>query len=118
MRSTESGLSLLISPTVSLILIALTPYSTPCTTPLPYEQLTTTMPDYLTFVRDGLGSVGLPIDYISSITRNLASNDIVAVATRLALVGVLAAVLKSFISKWQRRLVEGTPHIVILQGIH
>jgi hypothetical protein len=65
------------------------------------------MPDYLAIVRDGLASMGVPIDYISSITKNLASNDIVAVATRLALVGVLAAVLKSFISKWQNLIYEG-----------
>jgi len=65
------------------------------------------MPDYLALVRDGLTSMGAPVDYISSITKNLAGNDIVAVATRLALVGVLAAVLKSFISKWQNRIYEG-----------
>jgi hypothetical protein len=65
------------------------------------------MPDYLALVRGWLASMGVPIDYISSITNNLAGNDIVAVATRLALVGVLAAVLKSFISKWQNRIYEG-----------
>jgi hypothetical protein len=66
------------------------------------------MPEYLALVRDGLNSMGVPVEYISSITNNLAGNDIVAVATRLALVGVLAAVLKSFISKWQNRIYEGT----------
>jgi hypothetical protein len=65
------------------------------------------MTDYLTLVREGLTSMGFPIDYVSSITRNLAGNDIVAVATRLALVGVLAAVLRSFISQWQNRIIEG-----------
>jgi len=73
------------------------------------------MPDHLALVRDGLISMGLPIHYISSITKNIAGNDIVAVATRLALVGVLAAVLKSFISKWQNRFYEGTS-MAILPG--
>lgn len=51
--------------------------------------------------------MGVPIEYLTSIVRNLAGNDIVGVATRLALVGVLAAVLKTFISQWQHRFIEG-----------
>jgi hypothetical protein len=68
------------------------------------------MPDYLAFVRDGLTSIGVPVHYISSITKNLAGNDIVAVATRLALVGVLAAVLKSSLVKWQNKVTTSTPN--------
>jgi hypothetical protein len=67
------------------------------------------MPDYLAVVRDGLASMGVPINYISSITKNLAGNDIVAVATRLALVGVLAAVLKSSLVNWQNKITRSTP---------
>ena len=67
------------------------------------------MANYLTIVRDGLTSMGFPINLVVSITRNLADNDILAVATRLAVVGVLAAVLRTFISKWQARIVEGMP---------
>ena len=67
------------------------------------------MANYLTIVRDGLTSMGFPINLVVSITRNLADNDILAVATRLAVVGVLAAVLRTFISKWQNRIVEGMP---------
>lgn len=74
-----------------------------------------TMNDNLTNVRQGLLAMGVPIDYVTTLTRNLAGNDIVAVATRLALVGVLAAVLRSLISKWQNRLFESECHLDIKQ---
>jgi hypothetical protein len=64
------------------------------------------MTDYLAAIRQGLVAMGVPVDFVASLTRNLAGNDIVAVATRLALVGVLAAVLRSSLTKWQNRLFE------------
>jgi hypothetical protein len=65
------------------------------------------MSDYLSLIKDGMSRMGIPSEYISSLTRNLAGNDIVAIAIRLALVGVIAAYLKYFIVKWQNQLLEG-----------
>ena len=65
------------------------------------------MVDYIKMLHEALISVGLPIDLIASITRALASSELIGVTARLAVVGALGAVLRNSIAKWQDRLLEG-----------
>jgi len=65
------------------------------------------MVDYINMLHEALISIGLPIHLISSITRALASSELIGVTARLAVVGALGAVLRNSIAKWQDRLLEG-----------
>jgi hypothetical protein len=65
------------------------------------------MTNYTSLIRAQLTNHGYPADILSFLPRLLKGDEMVAMAMRLAMVGALAALLRSAFYRWHSRLADG-----------